>query len=184
LVDYALLSSDLGAEANELTDRGLTVDGPHDGGRVRPDGQRVAWRTLRSAQDGAPLPFLIDDQTPRPLRVPNGPATEHPSGYTGVAGVAIGVADLETAKQAYSKLLGTPGEAVTPSVPGAQSAWRFSFGDHWVELVQPDDQPGALRDQINARGEGPVEITVKTASSGNERYLPFDTTNGVRIKVV
>ncbi|MGH2549223.1 MAG: VOC family protein [Thermomicrobiales bacterium] len=182
LVDFAVLSSDLAAESAEFAERGVPIEGPFDGGRTRPDGQQVAWKTLRAGADGGPLPFVIDDQTPRELRVPDGAAAVHPAGFTGVASLAIAVTELESAKQAFAQLFGALGESVTPSVPGAKAGWKFVLGDHTVELVEPDHEPGALRDHINARGDGPVEIVLR--APGEERYLPFETTNGVRIRVV
>lgn len=184
LVDFAVLSPDVAAEAVEFTERGVTVAGPYDGGRVRPDGKQVAWRTVRAEGSNAPLPFVIDDQTPRELRVPDGAATQHPAGFTGLASLAIAVAEIEPAKLAFAQLFGTPGESVAPSVPGAKAGWRFDLGDHAVELVEPSHEPGALRDHVNTRGAGPVEIVLRAPGSGEGHFLPFDTTNGVRIRVI
>jgi hypothetical protein len=184
LVDFAVLSPDVAAEAAALAERGVAIDGPSDGGRVRPDGQRVAWRTLHVDLPGAPLPFIIDDQTPRNLRVPDGAATRHPGGFTGVAGLAIAVADLDGARDSYALLTGSAGSEAAPTVPGGIAAWRFETGPHWIELVKPGDGPSALADHLKAHGEGPVEVSLRAAGAGEGRYLPFDTTNGVRIRVV
>jgi hypothetical protein len=184
LVDFAVLSSDLQAESAEFAERGVAIEGPFDGGRVRPDGQQVAWKTLRADGGRTPLPFVIDDQTPRELRVPDGAAAVHPAGFTGVASLAIAVTELEPTKQAYAQLFGSPGEAVAPSVPGGKAGWKFQLGEHTIELVEPDHEPGALRDHIKARGAGPVEIVLRAPGAGEGRYLPFETTNGVRIRVV
>lgn len=116
--------------------------------------------------------------------MPEGPATEHPAGFTGVARPVIVVADLEPAKQAYAQFFGSSGEAVAFSVPGAIASWSFALGDHTVELVEPDYERGALRDHLNARGEGPFEIVLRAPGAGEGRYLPFETTNGVRIRIV
>jgi hypothetical protein len=69
-VDFALLSPDLAAEAEALRKVGIAVDGPVDGGRERPDGQRIAWKSLTIESDDGPLPFVIEDITARELRVP------------------------------------------------------------------------------------------------------------------
>jgi catechol 2,3-dioxygenase-like lactoylglutathione lyase family enzyme len=183
LVDFAVLSADVAAEAAEFSARGLSIVGPFDGGRLRPDGQQVAWRTLRADAGTVPLPFVIEDQTVRELRVPDGAATEHPAGFTGVAGIAIAVSDLEAAKAAYGWLFGTAGEAITPTVPGANTGWVFQLGNHAIELVEPGDESSPLRDHVNARGDGPVEVVLRSATGGG-RYLPFDATHGVRIRVI
>lgn len=56
LVDFAVLSSDLAAESAEFSERGVVIAGPFDGGRVRPDGQQAAWKTLRAGAEVSPLP--------------------------------------------------------------------------------------------------------------------------------
>ena len=96
-VDFALLSESVDFEGDRLKQAGIEIDGPHDGGRLRPDGQRIAWRNLGLAATGAPLPFMIEDVTTRDLRVPTGAATEHELGVTGIAGLILLVDDLDRA---------------------------------------------------------------------------------------
>ena len=88
-LDFALLPSSVGASVEAARGRGLTYGGPLDGGRVRPDGERLAW------QIGTPpspdLPFLCGDVTPRALRVREGDVRVHPNGVQGVATVTIAV---------------------------------------------------------------------------------------------
>jgi len=184
LVDYALLSADLGEEANALTGRGIAVVGPVDGGRIRPDGQQVAWRILRSADEESLLPFLIDDQTDRALRVPNGSAEVHPAGFTAVAGLVIAVPDLDAAAANYAAYLGSAGEETTPSIGGASGARRFSLGDQWLEIVQPANAESPLKETVDLHGGGPVEIVLRAPAGPDQEFLPANLTHGVRIRIV
>ena len=64
LISWASASTDLSALAKRLQERGQRVTGPLDGARIRPDGGKLAWRTLSLEetfeQDGAdPIPFFI-----------------------------------------------------------------------------------------------------------------------------
>jgi hypothetical protein len=64
LIAWASASDDLGALAKRLKERGQRVTGPVDGARIRPDGGKLAWRTLAFEaafeQDGTdPIPFFI-----------------------------------------------------------------------------------------------------------------------------
>ena len=64
LIAWASASGDLGALAKRLQERGQRVTGPLDGARIRPDGRKLAWRTLALEaafeQDGTdPIPFFI-----------------------------------------------------------------------------------------------------------------------------
>jgi hypothetical protein len=55
-----------------------------------------------------PLPFLIEDVTPRSLRVPGGRAAEHPNGATGISRLELAAADTEMAARDLAALLGAP----------------------------------------------------------------------------
>jgi len=99
LADFALLSDDLSADAAALG--GLVANPPLQGGRTRPDGTELKWRTAVLVP---PLPFLIEDLTPRDLRVPGGAQTQHANGATGIALVAIGAHDVAEAEWGYAKL--------------------------------------------------------------------------------
>jgi hypothetical protein len=97
--DFALLSDDLNGDAAALAE--LVKTPPKDGGRIRPDGVELKWRT---AVLKAPLPFVIEDLTARELRVPGGAAAEHANGATGIASVVIGAVDIGEAEWRYAVL--------------------------------------------------------------------------------
>jgi hypothetical protein len=97
--DFAVLSDDLDADVAAL---GALVARPGvEGGRIRPDGVTLRWRTALLAP---PLPFLIEDLTPRDRRVPGGAAARHANGTTGIASVVIGCRDLAGAERAFARL--------------------------------------------------------------------------------
>ena len=188
LVDYALLSDDLAADAAALRGRGLAGRDPVDGGRLRPDGQRIAWRSLMLGRGvGHPaLPFVIEDVTPPPLRVPGGPATHHRLPATRVAGLTLVVASLSEGVATFASLLGAEGGPADPSVEGAGGAVRFGLGRQWLELVQPGDESGALGQYLEARGEGPYEVVLGgdgAAGPGSGELLELGLTHGARIRV-
>ena len=106
LMDFALIPDDVALAIDEARGRGLALSGPIDGGRVRPDGREVKWRTARQATFD--LPFLCADVTPRDLRVPTGDARRHANGATGVASLTIAVHDIKESLAAYEALLGRP----------------------------------------------------------------------------
>jgi hypothetical protein len=97
--DFALLSDDLASDAAALGD--LVVSAPQEGGRTRPDGVELRWRT---AMLRAPLPFVIEDLTARDLRVPGGAAADHANGATGIASVVVGAVDIGEAEWRYAAL--------------------------------------------------------------------------------
>ncbi|HEY7624824.1 MAG TPA: VOC family protein [Candidatus Limnocylindria bacterium] len=99
IADFALLSDDLASDTAAL---GALVSGqPLPGGRLRPDGVELRWRT---AILKPPLPFLIEDLTARDLRVPGGAAREHANGATGIATVVVGTKEPTDAEWGYAAL--------------------------------------------------------------------------------
>jgi catechol 2,3-dioxygenase-like lactoylglutathione lyase family enzyme len=180
-VDFALLSESVDFEGDRLKQAGIELDGPHDGGRLRPDGQHIAWRNLGLKSAGVPLPFMIEDVTTRELRVPAGAATEHELGVTGITGLILPVADLDRATGPYQTLLDTPGESSTPTVDGVHRARRFRFGSQWIELAEADPGAAELQRHIAERGAGPYEILLAGTGTNRER-LPLELTHGARIR--
>jgi hypothetical protein len=69
------------------------------------------------------LPFLIEDLTPRPSRVPSGPAAEHPNGATGISRLELAAEDTEMATRNLAALVGDGSLllgacALSPVAPG------------------------------------------------------------------
>ena len=134
-MDFALIPEDVPRAIAEAKSRGLELDGPIEGGRLRPDGRKVEWRTAR--QKTFDLPFLCGDVTPREWRVPEGLARRHPNGCTGIGRIDVAVADATVSSKRYAALLGAP------------PAKEIQLGSTTIALSQ---RP------LPARGEGVVAM--------------------------
>jgi catechol 2,3-dioxygenase-like lactoylglutathione lyase family enzyme len=99
LADFALLSDDIAADTAALAD--LVKIPAQQGGRITPSGVELTWRT---AVLKPPLPFIIEDLTPREFRVPGGAAADHANGAVGIASVVIGTTDLADTEWRYAAL--------------------------------------------------------------------------------
>lgn len=153
LIDYALLSQDLPNEVTHLAAEHLLFDGPHESGRARPDGTRLAWRGA-FAPSGSALPFLIQDLTPRKLRVPQGEITDHPNGVRGIARVIVGVSDVNSTAKSYGKLLAIdPPASYTDRDLEAETA-EMKIAPSRVVLAQPQSADLPLALQVERRGSG------------------------------
>lgn len=183
-VDFALLEPDLGGVAARLAAAGIDAQGPGDGGRLRPDGQAVAWRSVRTqvAAGAGRLPFLIDDVTPRDLRVPGGAATGHRLPIARVAGATIVVADLARASAAYASLLGTEGAAFDGE-PGTNGR-RFMLGAQWLILLSPTGDTGEIARTLRERGEGLYEVGFGGADGATAELLDLGLAHGARMRIV
>lgn len=175
LIDWAVLPSDTAEDVAAARERGLVLDGPIDGGRIRPDGVALRWQTgLPPSPD---LPFLCGDITPRSLRVPHGAAHEHPNGARGIARLTVGVSDLRASAARYHALLGRP-----PSTQDDGAA-TWSLGDTRMVLAAPGDQADdALHHHLVQRGEGPFAVVLR-ADRGAQADLDPLLTHGVHLRL-
>ena len=186
LVDYALLASDLDVEADRVRAAGLPLRGPSDGGRLRPDGQSLVWRSFFPGPGvgASVMPFVIQDVTPRALRVPGGPATRHRLGATRVAGLSLVVSGLDLASSEFAALLGgNAGEPIDPRGEGA--ALRFGLGQQWLDLIEPANAASSAGRRLTSLGEGPYEVVLSRASGAapGDGQLLADGLHGARIRV-
>lgn len=161
LVDFALRSSPL---AGALTAAGaaIGVDGPISGGRVRPDGQEITWQ-LAFPKVSA-LPFLIEDTTPRTLRVPE--PVPHPNGAAGVHAVSVVTTSFDKTVAQYQALLGRePFETVAP-VPRSLAV-EFRLERALIRLLAPIGADHPLRAHLARRGEGIFSVVLRADRAAN-----------------
>lgn len=85
---FCLSSDDLTADAALIQAQGGNIGSISEGGRVRPDGVEMRWRTAWI--DEQSLPFVMQDLSPRNLRVTDDPAlTTHANGATGIGALFV-----------------------------------------------------------------------------------------------
>ena len=119
IVAYAIASDRLVEEADAMRGRGIDVGELHEGGRKRDDGIELRWQT--AAIDGGMTPFLIQDITPRNLRVPDDAATtSQTNGVRGIRGLVMNSAVNDKAVDRYVRMLD-----VTPVV--SHDGQRYTF---------------------------------------------------------
>lgn len=181
LIDYCLASDDLAADVTRLRAAGLTVSNPTDGGRKRPDGAELRWRSARIWQSGRELPFLIEDRTPRELRVPGGENTAQPNGVTGIRELLVAVADVERIAAEFAALLEVEVPATRPDRKRDGLAAAFEAGAQGFTFVEPRMASGAVQLRIERAGLGPFEVLLRAAGQLrlDERLL-----HGARLRTV
>jgi hypothetical protein len=112
VVGLCLSSDGLEADVAAIRTRGISISELTEGGRLRPDGVEMRW--LTAWVEGEPLPFLIEDVTPRVLRVTDIPAyTTHANGAAGIRGMSIETGANEISAR-FDAVFGLP-EVVTGS---------------------------------------------------------------------
>jgi catechol 2,3-dioxygenase-like lactoylglutathione lyase family enzyme len=188
-VDFALLPPSVGEVVRAARGRGLAYDGPFDGGRLRPDGERLVW------QSGTPttpdLPFLCGDVTSRALRVREGNVRVHDNGVHGVAAITVAVADLARSVSRYRALLGPAAAAQLAEVPLAGLALQAAtlpLGPTTLVLVSNGpaahgavaSEPGVLAQALGGRGEGVIGLTLRGPRAV---ALPLAGTHGAVIDI-
>lgn len=185
-VDFALLPHDVTQVVQAAQARDLPYQGPIEGGRVRPDGERLVW------QLGIPptpdLPFLCGDVTHRALRVREGDVRTHANGVQGVAALTLVVRDLAASLSRYQRLLGTPEPLLSPTVLSGLGIEQavIALGPQRLVLLSPvadaDTAPARnLQHLLDTRGEGVLGASLRTAAgqaSASTHALPLAATHG------
>lgn len=165
LVDFALVPANIEDVLKQARGTDLVLDGPIDGARTRPDGQKVAWQV--AVPERFDLPFLCADVTPRSLRVPE--ARRHANGVRGIRAIAVAVADLDASPQRYRKLLG-----VEPLNVPSSPALDFVVNKTTIRLLPA---PHAL-------DEGPISLCFRGAPGSELDSLDIALSHGARFFVV
>lgn len=181
LVDFALLPGTIEDAIAEARGRGLALEGPLPGGRLRPDGRQVSWQL--GIPDAFDLPFLCADVTPRSLRVPDG-ARQHANGVMGIIGILVLVTDLDISVPRYRALLGLdPAQGSAFPWPDAQAV-DFVLGSTTISLAEPTGKSGPLWDHWNRSGEGPYALRLRTNDKARAGMLDPARTHGARVEMV
>lgn len=169
MADFCMGTADLQEQLNLVRLRGAQFSNPIPGGRMRPDGQQLAWRT--SVPRTYDLPFLIDDQTPRDLRVPPTATGAHENGILGIQGLVVLVSNLVESMARYRALLGDdPTSQAQYPQPGTQSS-EFILGDRFISLLSPLPGNTGARQLLKYRLSRPVGVFFKSARNGERDLL-------------
>jgi hypothetical protein len=153
IIDYCLGFDSLGDTVRTTNARGLAYEAGSETGRLRPDGVELRWRSASLASQERGLPFLIEDVTPRSLRVPGGGAAHHANGALGVAQLDVLVPDLTQARRNFAALLGVDGRV------DSSSLWHDLDGVA-LRVSMPAAASAEAR-LLAARGAGPWRLTLR-----------------------
>jgi hypothetical protein len=159
LVDFCLLGSDLNTEVSRIHKAGIEYSKPFAMRRVTPDGTRIEW--LLSTPPGVTgqhgWPFMIEDKTPRAIRVPHAPGQiRHKNGAQGVAGITVLVQDIDASSRAYEAILRA---APQSSVSLGKRIHHFLINGASIQLREPASSEE--QDHFERHGQGPYELMLR-----------------------
>lgn len=155
---YVLGSDDLANDVQAIRRRGLEVADPQPGTRTRPDGQTVAWHTaVVGGTISGFLPFLIQDDSPRALRIE--PSRQGLGSRLQAKEMVIAVKNIEVARQACRELLDIEPKYVQ-NTTGELAGYRVAASWGGIVLAHPERNRNAMSDQLAQRGEGPYALTL------------------------
>ena len=149
LRDFAVSAPGLNlSEVQVLAERGgVVLAGPIPMSRTRPDGIVVRWHVAVPVFRYATcVPFLIVDDTPRSLRVPDGNLTNHPNGVTGIRSIEVATRDPVEVSRWYN--------TVVSASPESTSDTLTTFALNGSVII--------VRGIAGTGSEGPVGITLST----------------------
>ncbi|MCL4393842.1 MAG: VOC family protein [Chloroflexi bacterium] len=155
---YVFGSNELASDVAELAKQSVRIGSPTTGSRTRPDGQRVEWQTaiLEDTPSGA-LPFLIQDVTPRPVRVQ--PAQAGLGSRARVKEVVVAVKNADLLRGPFRALLGVEPRRVHNAADDVEG-YRFAMPWGAVVLASPTRGGHTMFEQLTRRGEGLYALTL------------------------
>jgi catechol 2,3-dioxygenase-like lactoylglutathione lyase family enzyme len=154
MIAYALTCGSLPSALPEAVDLEWETE---EDGRETPEGEELRWRVLfpNAAEGLAPLPFFIQDLTPRESRVPSTGADRHGLPVLGIECVRVACLDVERTAGQMSTLLGL--EPVEGSV---RDSLRFVLEGEPTQVIEVVGRESDVRaaDHLAELGEGPCEV--------------------------
>jgi hypothetical protein len=156
--DTCLAGERLERFAAECRKRDLAVTGPVPMQRERAGAAALAWELLLPADDV--MPFLLEDSTPRELRVPgSAPAIAHANGASGIAEVFVRAGSPAEAALRLADAF----EARLAARRDGRTLARFAGTRWWLEAGEPEGAyavgiagVAALPDELLALGVRPA----------------------------
>jgi hypothetical protein len=177
---YAFQSDQLESDVTAIQSRGLALSAPVANGRLRPDGERLAWRA--AFLDGSMSPFFITDDTPRVLRVPDDPdKTAQPNGVTGVAGLVVAHPNLQHGVDLYTKIFGVQPQTGTP-IDMATTA-DFPLAGFTLTVAAPASDQSPLTNHLNQRGSTPYQLACRTTDPTQTGLLDLKKAHNAQIRL-
>jgi hypothetical protein len=185
-VDFALKPDQLRPLMDRLKAQDLAYLGPIEGGRVAPDGRKLAWQVAFPPSSN--LPFLCADIAPQPWRAPSGALRVHANKVQGIASVTLVVNDLAASVQRYRVLLQTEPSHWPQPIAGLGIALaKMALGDKELIFISPiagSQTPTAqeLHQTLAKRGEGLLGASLlqsaATSPNGCLQSLSLSLTHG------
>jgi Glyoxalase-like domain len=197
---WAINSRHLAADLERLKQRGIRVDASAYGNRKKPDGTLIEWDTaaVGSGEAGSMLPFIIQDRTPRSLRVQPSKSVAG-TGLIGIAWVLIAVQDLDKSAALFRKAYDWPAPQVEVH---PELGAKLSYFPHTpVVLATPSDPKSWVARRLADVGEGPAAYIIRTRDFAatqqrfslgtpakwfghNVAWFDSDELNGARLTIV
>ena len=164
---WAVRSDDIHADVQRLQSAGIQVRGPDVGGRTRADDVVLQWETaiLGAGPAGSLLPFMIQDRTPKRLRVQPSAALEG-SLLTGVGAVVLGVHDMKGAVEQFRKAYGWA-EPLQDESPGFGASLAHFAGTPVVLSSVGTSENNWLSTRLEQFGECPAAFLLGTPNLAN-----------------
>ncbi|WGX95827.1 VOC family protein [Nocardioides sp. L-11A] len=163
--DYSVSTADLRGVVAAATAAGVANSGFAEGGKKRVDGEEWVLRMtmLGLGVAGPELPFVLEDVTPRGVRVSG--TAGHDNGATGIRAVTVVTGDPAPAHAGLVLLTGCSEPARSEDANGTVVA--YPFGPREIRLLVPAAGTEAAR---RLEAAGPVVHEIEIAS-GTDRGL-------------
>jgi hypothetical protein len=148
LANFALDARSLQEEVEAIRKRGVKIEDPSAGERLRPDGQQVAWKSAHP--ENLRLPFLIEDVTPREVRI--SPPIEGVGRSLSLHSLTVGAQNAQPFSGELNQYTGVqPTQGVFQFQRGAIQVVENGRSEWLIEFVLKADNLVAIAQAWNAQ---------------------------------
>jgi hypothetical protein len=169
LANFALDVRSLQVEVEAIRKRGVKIEDPTPGERLRPDGQQVAWKSAHP--DNLRLPFLIEDVTPREVRI--SPPSEGVGRSLTLQSLIVGAQNTESFSGELEQFTGIhPTQGIVRFQRGAIQVAENGRPEWLIELVLKPDKLAAIAQVWNAQG---VPYREEMSETLEKTLVPLNT---------
>jgi hypothetical protein len=168
-VDWCMRIENMEETLSTLADSDIRIFRPRAFKRTRLDGVEVKWQ-LGGVED-PDLPFLLCDETPFNVRVPNDASLRHANGATGIRCLKLKPRNHSQAVKRLSRLLGQ-------APISDQSGSRFDVGPNTIVLNYATNSTAGYVVELSHSGLEVKQLDINKSSGATIWLVPQrDTSN-------
>ncbi|KFM98612.1 VOC family protein [Bacillus clarus] len=176
MLQIAIRTEQIEELALKFEERGLQINGPFEGKRMRNDGRLLEWKMLfvKQEESGPKIPFFIqwnetDEERRNDLRK-IGTITEHKNNVQEIETIHYAVKNVRETVREWKEIMGLTVSAVVRNEEWNVECQSVLFGNTNVQFCEPIGE-GIVKEHLMQYGEYPFAVEFKGESKRKYEVL-------------